>query len=288
MKLTIHGYSTALYSTWYCIEELGILFDAGDGVVSHLLGKSGKIKQVFVSHEDRDHLAGLLAYNQLCAFHKPKIYFPKDTNSFRFLDEFFKKFDPQSLGTEWIPIQDKAVIKTKGGIQVEAVQNEHVIRAGQKSLSYKVFETKRKLKAEFINLNKYELIKVKTENGEDFLTEEIKTNILSFSGDTPVTDYERFNGSKILIHESTFLTRSETNQKQGKNLHSSLEEVMEMVSNIEVEQLILGHFSSRYDQGEVDQTIKKMKQHYGIKIPVHRIPIGKAVFNILGNDKCKM
>ena len=63
MKLTIHGYSTALFATWYFIEELGILFDAGDGLVSGLMGKCGKIKKVFISHADRDHLTGLLQYN---------------------------------------------------------------------------------------------------------------------------------------------------------------------------------------------------------------------------------
>ena len=58
MKLTISGYSTALFSTWYFVEELGLLFDAGDGIITQLLQKSRKIKYVFISHGDRDHLTG--------------------------------------------------------------------------------------------------------------------------------------------------------------------------------------------------------------------------------------
>ncbi|MBS1605964.1 MAG: RNAse Z, partial [Bacteroidetes bacterium] len=50
MQLTITGYSTALFSTWYFIEEWGILFDAGEGLISSLLQKSRKIDQVFISH----------------------------------------------------------------------------------------------------------------------------------------------------------------------------------------------------------------------------------------------
>ncbi|WP_315814720.1 hypothetical protein [Paraflavitalea speifideaquila] len=42
MQFTITGYSTALFSTWYFIEELGLLFDAGDGVSAGLLQKAGK------------------------------------------------------------------------------------------------------------------------------------------------------------------------------------------------------------------------------------------------------
>lgn len=65
MQLTITGYSTALFSTWYFVEELGILFDCGDGVSAALLQKARKVEHVFISHADRDHLAGLLQFNQL-------------------------------------------------------------------------------------------------------------------------------------------------------------------------------------------------------------------------------
>ncbi len=44
MKLTLTGYSTALFSTWILVEELGILFDCGDGAVSGLLQKSRKAR----------------------------------------------------------------------------------------------------------------------------------------------------------------------------------------------------------------------------------------------------
>ena len=54
MKLTITGYSTALFSTWYFIEELGLLFEADDGVTASLLQKARKIEHVFISHADRD------------------------------------------------------------------------------------------------------------------------------------------------------------------------------------------------------------------------------------------
>lgn len=56
MELTISGYSTALFSTWFFIKELGLLFDAGDGVLSGLLQKRDKVRHVFISHADRDQL----------------------------------------------------------------------------------------------------------------------------------------------------------------------------------------------------------------------------------------
>jgi ribonuclease Z len=36
----------------YFVEELGLLLDAGDGVISNLLQQSRKIKYAFISHAD--------------------------------------------------------------------------------------------------------------------------------------------------------------------------------------------------------------------------------------------
>ena len=90
-QLTITGYSTALFSTWYFVSEFGILFDCGDGASSGLLQKSRKVKHVFISHADRDHLAGLLQFNQLNARPELKIYFPKDSGSFPALGRIQRK-----------------------------------------------------------------------------------------------------------------------------------------------------------------------------------------------------
>jgi len=144
-----------------------------------------------------------------------------------------------------------------------------------------VFSVKNKLKREFIDLSKDALIKVKDEKGADFITEKIKTNIITYSGDTPIYDYSVYDNCEILIHEATFLKASETNTKTNKNKHSSLEEVMQMISEIKVGKLILGHFSSRYDQKEIDNEIKRLSKYYNIKIPIYRVPIGKTVKDIL-------
>src|SRR3954467_6889124 len=114
MQLTISGYSTALFSTWYFVEELGVLFDAGDGVVANLLQKSRKVKHVFLSHADRDHLTGLLQLNQLNARPGyPKMYYPKDARSIRSLEMFAKAFDDQVHATEWIALKEGQEVEIK-------------------------------------------------------------------------------------------------------------------------------------------------------------------------------
>jgi len=282
MKLTIHGYSTALFATWYFIEELGLLFDAGDGLTSGLLGKTGKIRHVFVSHADRDHLGGLLQYNQLFANRNPNIYYPKDANSFKFLSQFTKKFDPHTAGTKWMPLNNKEAVNIKNNYTVQCFENKHInVPNKLKSLSYKVIETKNKLKEEFHSLSSNQIRDLKKEKGVEHIYKQIKNTVLTYSGDTPVYDYSVYNNTKTLIHEATFLNKDELVNNNNKNKHSALDEVLEMVANLSIETLVLGHFSSRYNMEQIDNAIKKGIKHYGIKIPVYRIPVGKMQKDIL-------
>jgi len=169
MNLNITSYSTALFSTWVFIEELGLLFDVGDGVMSSILQKSRKIKQVFITHADRDHLNGLPQFYQLNAREGyPKIYFPNDSGSFPALKAFLRKFDPHLTGTEWIPIKESMEFKIKGNIFVESIRNGHIVIDENltKSLSYKVIERRRKIKEEFLNLSGNEIAAISKEKGK--------------------------------------------------------------------------------------------------------------------------
>jgi ribonuclease Z len=64
---------------------------------------------------------------------------------------------------------------------------------------------------------------------------------LTYSGDTPVDDFEKWNNTQILIHEATFLEQTEqANLNPHGNKHSNLEEVLKMVTELNIGSLILG------------------------------------------------
>jgi ribonuclease Z len=288
MNYNITGYSTALFSTWYFIEELGILFDAGDGVSSGLLQKARKVNHVFISHADRDHLTGLHQFNQLNARQGfPVIHYPKNCGSFPAIETFAKSFDPHVAGTIWKPIQENDCISINNNVYVEAIRNNHVEAAADvaKSLSYKIVETKTKLKPEIASLPQATIKELMATEGKEKLTTEIKTNIIAYSGDTPVEDYATWNDSKILIHEATFLAGDEDKKiNTHGNKHSTLEEVLKMVAEIKVDKLILGHFSSRYAKEQIDERIKSLCKAYKIQIPVFRVLPGLMHKNILSEE----
>ncbi len=274
--MKISAYSTALYSSFFFLEELGILFDCGDGAAAMLLGKSRKVKHIFISHADRDHLGGLLQFNQLNAREGfPKVYFPRDCGSFPFLEEFTKRFDPHVKGTEWAKLIDEQEVKISKNIIVKAIKNNHIPTPNgeMKSHSFKVFKVKQKLKEEYLNLSGLEIKKERERIGIENMTREIRENILTYSADTPIENDGRWNDSKILIHEATFLKREDMGDKGNRwNKHSTLKEVMQMIANSKgIEKLILSHFSSRYDKEEIQNAVDKEIALHQINIPVELI-----------------
>ncbi|TAE19339.1 MAG: RNAse Z [Bacteroidetes bacterium] len=283
MNLT--GYSTALFSTWYFVEDYGVLFDAGDGVIAHLLQKAMKAKYIFITHPDRDHLTGLTQLVQLNSRDGfPKIYYPKDCGSFPALSAFLASFDPHTSGSEWIGIEEGTEIQVGKDLIVKPIANDHVRKVGVKSLSYQLIRTKRKLKPEFLALTHKEILQQKQTIGEEAMTEEVRQILLSYSGDTPVSHDGRWQGSEVLIHEATFLHKYEAdNANPRANRHSSLEEVMQMVSQTSVGKLVLGHFSSRYSEEEIGKAINTFATQFGVKIPIYALLPSVCLKDILKN-----
>ncbi len=283
MPLSITGYSTALFSTWYFVEEFGLLFDAGDGLMASLMQKSRKVSHAFISHADRDHLTGLLQFNQLNARPGlPLIYYPANCGSFPALEDFSNRFDPHVAGTKWLPLVPGEEVWLRNDILVKAIKNGHVPSAEGifKSCGYKLVQVRKKLKPEFIGLSGTELRQLTEEHGQAFINTEIRTTLLGYSGDTPVEDYSRWDNCEVLIHEATFLDEKLSGLERV-NKHSRLHEVMEMVSQLNIGKLILGHFSSRYNPNEIDAAIKELCDKFAINIPVYRVLPGQAVYNIL-------
>lgn len=280
---TVTGYSTALFSTWYFCQELATLFDCGDGVTSGLMQKARAIKHVFISHADRDHLAGLLQFNQLNARSGLRIYYPKDSGSFPAIAEFSSKFDPHVSGTKWIPVEAGMEFRLREDVAVRAIENRHVdSKSGTKSLTYLVDSISRKLKPELTGKNGSEIAMLRKQHGEEAISDISRFTKLIYSGDTPIENDGRYNNTEILIHEATFLTAGEIDPANPKrNKHSSLDQVMAMVAESNIKQLILGHFSSRYSHEQIEEAIERERNLHGITIPVHFVLPGMLHRNIL-------
>lgn len=286
-KLTISGYSTALFSTWFLVSELGVLFDCGDGVTASLLQKTGKVKHTFISHSDRDHLGGLLRFCELNARSSLQIHYPKDCGSFPALASFSEKFDPSKENPKWIPLEDRQEITIRNDMVVRCQENSHIVDKGDqlKSLSYFVERVSRKLRPEFVGLSGDEISRIRKSKGDDAITEQSRKTILAYSGDTPIELDGRWDDAESLIHEATFLTADEIDPDNNRrNKHCSLEQILEVVATSRIKRLILSHFSSRYDEDQIVEAVKSNCHRLGITIPVYCLLPGRVEMNILANQ----
>jgi ribonuclease Z len=289
MKLTITGHSTAFFSTWYLIEELGILFDAGDGVVSNLLNKVHKINHVFVSHAHRDHLSGLQQTVQMGALvNAPTVYFPKDSESFVHLGNFASQFDAHAALVKWQPLGEGEQVMLREDLLVQAHRNEHVVAPADitRSLGFKVIQRRRKLKPEFAHLAQNDLRDLILEKGRDHTTEWVHKTLLGFSGDTPIGDLGLWSGTEVLIHECTFLggLEDEGLEKKPYHEHSTLPEVLEMACTSAPEKLILGHFSSRYSGELIRERVTVLCTERKVPCPVWLMLPGVVEHDVLGRE----
>lgn len=281
MKLTITAASTALFSTWIFIEELGLLFDAGDGVCASLLQKSRKIKNIFITHADRDHVCGLLHLHQLNARDGiPAIHYPKDCGSFPPLQEFFSRFDPQSGPASWVALEPHVIVKLDNGYAVECIRSAHVVKEDQvKALGYILSHTRKKLKQDFQGLPGKQIAEKKKALGEDAISEHVTEKLLGYSGDSPELNPADWDDVKILFHEATFLEPETT-----RGSHADLQQVVEAASTLDLDALILMHFSSRYNATEITNEIQKLAKKYHTTYPIYALMPGAVHRDVLNQQ----
>lgn len=284
--MKVHGFSTALYSTWILVEDLGLLLDAGDGVTSGLLSKSRKARTIAISHADRDHVSGLFQLNQLNAGHTiERLLFPADSGSFPAIRDFVAEFDSYTANTfPWLPARPGDRIPIGPNLLIEAVSNTHIDSPLVKSLGYRAYRTKRKLKPEYASLDSREVESLARQLGKEATTVEVEELILAYAGDTGVETPEKWQGCQTLIHEATFLDHEDMAGTRTRNLHSCLEEVLAMARDAAPERLLLHHFSSRYAPEDVRKEIHRIAAELRLGFPVFAIMPGDIARDIFGGS----
>jgi ribonuclease Z len=244
------------------------LIDCGEGTQVQLRKnkiKFSKINQVFISHLHGDHFFGLIGListfallNRTTDLH---IYGPKGikeiinlqlrlSNSWTKYDLYFHELE--SKESETIFEDDKVIVKT--------IPLNHRVYTNGFLFQEKIRERKLNLDAVLnyeIETCYYQNIK----NGKDITLEDgrvIENDKLTFDPMPPLSyafcSDTAYNESiiplikevDVLYHESTFLDSEEA--LAGKTMHSTAKEAARIALKANVKQLILGHYSTRYEK----------------------------------------
>lgn len=274
MKLTILGCYAATPRTFTNptsqileIKNRLFLIDCGEGTQVQLRKNKirfSKINHIFISHLHGDHFFGLIGLvstftllNRNTDLH---IYGPKGikeiiklqlrlANSWTNYGLHFHELE--SNESEIVFEDDKVIVKT--------IPLQHRIYTNGFLFEEKI--DTRKLNTDAVQ--NYEIDKCyyqNIKNGKDITLDDgrvIENEKLAFDPTPPKsyafcsdTAYNEaiipiINGVDVLYHESTFLESEET--LAGKTMHSTAKEAATIALKANVKQLVLGHYSTRYE-----------------------------------------
>ena len=247
------GVSEGGVRTSILFPRFDLMFDIGtlDADKSHI----GKL---LLSHSHLDHSALLPYYISQRSLRKlpaPEIYVPEDTieawgqilTSFARLEGFDYKYRLMAARpNEKYMLGNNTFFKP--------MESYHRVP----SVGYTIYETVTKLKEEFIDLPKKEIV-FRKKRGDDIF--DIRDNpIVSFSGDAKI-EYVMNNPdvgkSKILFLECTYIDDKCNIDRAREWGHIHLDEIIENADLLQNERIILIHFSRRYSSREILRTLKQ-------------------------------
>jgi ribonuclease Z len=274
MKLTILGCYAATPRTITNptsqvleIKNRMFLIDCGEGTQVQLRKnkiKFSKINQVFISHLHGDHFFGLIGlistFSLLGRTTDLHIYGPKGikeiillqlrlSNSWTNYDLYFHELETEE--SETIFEDDKVVVKT--------IPLKHRVYTNGFLFQEKVGERKLNMDA-VLNHEIESCYYQKIKNGKDIVLDDgriISNSLLTFDPIQPKsyafcsdTVYHEailpiIDNVDVLYHESTFLESEDG--LALKTLHSTAKEAARIALKANAKQLILGHYSTRYE-----------------------------------------
>ena len=281
MKLTILGCYAATPRTITNptsqileIRNRMFLIDCGEGTQVQLRKnkiKFSKINHIFISHLHGDHCYGLIGLvstfmllNRTTDLH---IYGPKGIKEIILLQlKFSNSYTTYPLFFHELYSKESQVIYEDQKVIVKTIPLKHRIYTNGYHFQEKIGERKLNIQAvQKYNIETcyYQNIK----NGKDITLEDgtiISNNELShdpiqpksyaFCSDTKFdpTIIPNIQNTNILYHESTFLDSEE--QLAIKTMHSTAKQAATIAKLANVNQLILGHYSTRYENLEMFQS----------------------------------
>ena len=210
------------------------------------------------------------------------VIYPENSGALRALTGFLSNFDARSTGkVNWVPIGPGSEVPIEPERHMlRAFATKHYLRqdaSRQLSLGYQVVRHVDKLKPEFVGLSRPELDEVRLRHGRQYITHTVEDILLSVTGDTMPLDPASVKGSRVLMHECTFLDIHESRDmaKRG-HPHSALDDVLRTAADAQVEYLGLYHISRRYDESTILQTVRdraadmKLKCIISVALPARK------------------
>lgn len=266
---TIRGFSRAGLRTSILIDEFNIVFDMG-----YSNERSFCYDNKLITHGHADHIGALHidhCARKLYSINKQKLYIMpyQCIKPFKLIVSGISEMNCGKNG-ENIKLLDNLLLtdiiaseecinEYKHLIGKSNLQSEYVVKSilmdhKIKSFGYIIYRKTKKLKQEYITLNREEIIKIKqtckieNKNIDDTLTEIHYTPLVGYTGDTTINGLiynQEFLDVPLLIMECTgFSENDKLDTLEGKHIH--YDDIINNSTIFNNKQIILFHFSQQY------------------------------------------
>lgn len=247
------GISEGGVQTCITISRLSMMLDIG--ILPH---EKINLENVLLTHGHLDHAAGIPYYISQRSLHHlkaPNIYVP--ALMYENLDAILKlysKIEDFEYQYNLVPAETGKEYPLNSTCLFKPLKSIHRVN----SQGYTIFERVKKLLPEYANLSPQEIVQLKDKKVP--ITEEKDTAIFSFSGDTQieyVLENKEVQDSKILFLECTYIDNDRPIDRARKWGHTHLDEIIANADFFKNEKIVLIHFSKRYKNSYIRDTVKK-------------------------------
>ena len=251
--LTIEGYSRAAVQTYWRIPELKMGFDLGAQPWSFM-----STPNWFVSHAHLDHIAALPVYvsrRRMMKMEPPTIYLPREAiEGVELMLRAVQRLDRGTLPAKLVPVEPGQEIELSRELVVRVFATKHTIP----SLGFLVWERRRKLKPEYLDLSGDQIRDLRLSGVE--VSAEIRIPKLAYLGDTAPQGLDAFPDAykaEILIMEMTFVAPGERASVIHKYGHTHLDDFIARADRFQNELIIASHFSTRLHSDQIAKIVDR-------------------------------
>ena len=251
--LTIEGYSRAAVQTYWRIPELKMGFDLGAQPWSFM-----STPNWFVSHAHLDHIAALPVYvsrRRMMKMEPPTIYLPREAiEGVELMLRAVQRLDRGTLPAKLVPVEPGQEIELSRELVVRVFATKHTIP----SLGFLVWERRRKLKPEYLDLSGDQIRDLRLSGVE--VSAEIRIPKLAYLGDTAPQGLDAFPEAykaEILIMEMTFVAPGERPSVIHKYGHTHLDDFITRADRFENGLIIASHYSTRLHPDQIVKIVDR-------------------------------